>query len=72
VALRRGLVVAHVRPRISVLVTIFDRDVAAQLQGAAKNVRVLSMADIVAPSLAGPCLDPNLPAVARSRRGGRR
>jgi hypothetical protein len=32
VALRRALVVAHVRPGIALLVTIFDRDVAAHLR----------------------------------------
>jgi Trk K+ transport system NAD-binding subunit len=59
-SLRRALVVAHVRPGISGLVTIFDRDVAAHLQETVENVRVLSMADIVAPAFAGPCLDPEL------------
>lgn len=60
VSLRRALVVAHVRPGIPALVTIFDRDVAAHLQGTVENVRVLSMADIVTPAFAGPCLDPKL------------
>jgi hypothetical protein len=60
VSLRRALVVAHVRPEIPALVTVFDRDVARHLQESVKNVRVLSMADIVAPAFAGPCLDPKL------------
>jgi hypothetical protein len=60
VSLRRALVVAHVRPEIPALVTIFDRDVAKHLQDTVENVRVLSMADIVAPTFAGPCLDPEL------------
>jgi hypothetical protein len=59
VSLRRALVVAHVRPGMSTLVTIFDRDVAAQLQDAVENVSVLSMADIVAPSFAGPAWTPS-------------
>jgi voltage-gated potassium channel Kch len=69
ISLRRALVVAHVRPAISVLVTIFDRDVAAHLQGTATNVRVLSMADIVAPAFAGPCLDPELMSLVRRLSG---
>jgi hypothetical protein len=60
VSLRRALVVAHVMPELPGLVTIFDRDVAAHLQDTVENVRVLSMADIVAPAFAGPCLDPEL------------
>lgn len=66
VALRRALVVAHVRPGLATLVTIFDRHVAAELQDTMVNVRVLSMAQIVAPALAGPCLDPGLLSLIRS------
>lgn len=47
--------------------TIFDRDVAAHLRDTHPNVRVLSMADLVAPALAGPCLDAGLVAVSRGR-----
>lgn len=65
VALRRALVVAHVRPGLATLVTIFDRHVAAELQDTMANVRVLSMAQIVAPALAGPCLDPGLLSLIR-------
>ena len=65
VALRRALVVAHVRPGTPTLVTIFDHHVAAELQDTADNVRVLSMADIVAPALAGPCIDPQLMSLVR-------
>ena len=65
VALRRALVVAHVRPGLATLVTIFDRHVAAELQDTMANVRVLSMAQIVAPALAGPCLDPGLVSLLR-------
>ena len=65
VSLRQALVVAHVRPQISMFVTIFDRDVAAHLQGTVPNARVLSMADIVTPAFAGPCLDPKLISLVR-------
>jgi voltage-gated potassium channel Kch len=66
VSLRLALVVAHIRPGVSMLVTIFDRDVAAQVERTVDNVRVLSMADIVAPALAGPCIDPGLISVTRA------
>jgi hypothetical protein len=69
VSLRRALVVAHVRPGMPGLVTIFDRDVATHLQETVENVRVLSMADIVAPAFAGPCLDPNLMALVADTDG---
>jgi hypothetical protein len=69
VSLRIALVVAHVRPGIPALVTVFDRDVADHLQGTVDNVRVLSMADIVTPSYAGPCLDPDLISLARGPSG---
>jgi voltage-gated potassium channel Kch len=65
VSLRRALVVAHVRPGLAGLVTVFDRDVAAHLQENVDNVRVLSTADIVAPAFAGPCLDPRLMSLIR-------
>ena len=71
-SLRRALVVAHVRPDLPALVTIFDRDVATHLQDTVENVRVLSMADVVAPTFAGPLLDPRLVSlVADSTRPAR-
>lgn len=69
VSLRISLVVAHVRPGIAVLVTIFDREVADHLRATAENVSVLSMADVVAPAFAGPLLDPGLLSVAPGRSG---
>lgn len=60
VSLRLALVVAHVRPGLPLLVTTFGRDVAAQLESTVENVRVLSMADLVVPAFAGPCLDSEL------------
>ena len=48
------------------IVTIYNRDLAAQVRRAVRNVRVMSMADIVAPALAGPCLVERLIAVSRS------
>ncbi|MGI8660475.1 MAG: NAD-binding protein, partial [Thermoleophilaceae bacterium] len=68
-SLRYALVVEHIRPGIELLVTIFDRDVAAHLRDTVDNVHVLSMADIVAPAFAGPCLDPSLLSVVRGESG---
>ncbi|MBA3421595.1 MAG: NAD-binding protein [Thermoleophilaceae bacterium] len=64
VSLRLALVVAHVRPGLPLLVTTFGRDVAAQLESTVENVRVLSMADLVVPAFAGPCLDSELLSLA--------
>ena len=66
VSLRLALVVAHVKPGVPMLVTIFDRDVAAQIEATVENVSVLSLADIVAPALAGPCVDPRLISLTRT------
>ncbi len=65
VALRYALVVEHLRPGIPLVVTSFGRGAAEHLEGAVENVRVLSMADIVAPSFVGPCLDSDLMSLTR-------
>lgn len=70
VALRLALVVEGVRPGVRLIVTIYNRDLASQVRRAVRNVRVTSMAEIVAPALAGPCLDEDLIAVSRSPRPG--
>jgi len=70
VSLRQALVVAHLRPDVPSLVTIFDRDVAAHLEETVDNVHVLSLADIVAPAFAAPCLDPKLLSVVEVPAGG--
>ncbi|MGH3977938.1 MAG: NAD-binding protein [Pseudonocardiaceae bacterium] len=57
VALRLALVVENIRPGVHLIVTVHSRIVAAQLERAVDNIRVTSMAKIVAPTLAGPCLD---------------
>jgi voltage-gated potassium channel Kch len=68
-SLRLALVVAHIRPDVPALVTIFDRGVAEHLQRKADNVHVLSMADVVAPAFAGPCVDEGLLSVVRGPAG---
>jgi len=69
ISLRNALVVEGVRPGVPLVVTVFDRDVAAELERAVRNVRVMSMADIVVPALAGPCLDDRLLSVHRTPGG---
>jgi len=69
VSLRLALVVEGVRPGVPLIVTVYDHDVAAQLERAVRNVRVMSMPDIVAPTLAGPCLDGELLSVVRTPDG---
>jgi voltage-gated potassium channel Kch len=68
-SLRLALVVAHIRPDLPALVTIFDRGVAEHLRRRANNVHILSMADVVAPAFAGPCLDEGLLSVMRGPAG---
>ncbi len=57
VSLRSALVAEGVRPGVPLVVTVFDRDVATRLESSVRNVRVISMADIVVPSIAAGCLD---------------
>jgi len=66
VALRLALVVEHLRPGVRLIVTIYNRDLGAELRRAVPNVRVMSMADIVAPSLAAACLADELLSIRRS------
>ena len=72
VALRFALMVRHVDDEVPMLVTIFDPTMAAQVERDLEHCEVTSMADIVAPSLAGPCLGDDLTASARTptRRSG--
>ena len=70
ISLRLALVVEGLRPGVRLIVTIYNRDLGAQVRRAVANVRVMSMADIVAPALAGPCLDEDLIAVSRSPEPG--
>jgi Trk K+ transport system NAD-binding subunit len=67
--LRIALLVRHLDADVPLLVTIFDPGMAKQVAETIPNCRVTSLADIVAPTLAGPCLDPDLLAVRR--RDGR-
>ena len=55
--LRMALLVRSVDDQVPILLTIFDQTMAERVTGEMANTRVTSMADIVAPSLAGPCIE---------------
>ena len=63
--LRIALLVRHLDEDVPLLVTIFDPGIAKQIEETVPNCRVTSVADIVAPTLAGPCISPDLLAVLR-------
>jgi Trk K+ transport system NAD-binding subunit len=69
IALRIALVVEYVRPGVHLIVTVHGRTVATQLKRAVANIRVTSMAEIVSPTLAAPCLDDQLLWVRRTSEG---
>ncbi|HEY1777879.1 MAG TPA: NAD-binding protein [Solirubrobacteraceae bacterium] len=69
VSLRLALVVEHLRPGVRLIVTIYNRDLGAELRRAVPNVRVMSMADIVAPSLAAACLGDDIVSAQRTGDG---
>lgn len=62
-ALRTALMVRDADPEVELLITYFDLTTAEELCGRIKHCRITSMADIVAPTLAGPCLDESLGAL---------
>ncbi len=63
IVVRRALMVRSVSDEVPLLLTIFDPTMAAQMEERLENTRVTSLADIVAPSLAGPCIDARFTAV---------
>jgi siroheme synthase (precorrin-2 oxidase/ferrochelatase) len=66
-ALRGALMVRFVDADVPLLVTIFDPTMAEQVREAIAHCTITSMAEIVAPSLAGPCLGDDLVAVREDR-----
>ncbi|NUS54474.1 MAG: NAD-binding protein [Streptomycetaceae bacterium] len=62
-ALRYALAVAHISPQAAITVTVFDRTVADELRRLLPQCDVTSPADLAAPALAGPCIDPANAAV---------
>ena len=65
-SLRLALVVEHLQPGVRLIVTIYNRDLGVELRRTVPNVRVMSMADIVATSLAAACLADDLLSVRHS------
>jgi Trk K+ transport system NAD-binding subunit len=61
--LRIALMVRFVDDDVALLVTIFDETMSAHVRREIRNCHVTSLADIVAPSLAGPCLGDDLVAI---------
>jgi hypothetical protein len=57
IVLRMALMVRAVSDDVPLLLTIFDATMAEEVAGEWPNTHVTSLADIVAPSLAGPCID---------------
>src|SRR5215217_7453095 len=61
--LRTALLVRHLDPEVPIVATIFDPATARELEEVIGNCTITSLADIVAPTLAGPCLGDELAAV---------
>ncbi len=63
IVLRMALMVRAVDEDVPLLLTIFDRTMAEHMERDLGHTQVTSLADIVAPSLAGPCIDERFTAV---------
>ena len=63
--LRMALLVRHYDDDVPLVVTIFDPAMARQVEQTIPHCTVTSVADIVAPTLAAPCLDPDLVSIRR-------
>ena len=61
--LRAALLVRHLDRDVPIVATIFDPETGRELEGLIGNCTITSLADIVAPTLAGPCLSDDLCAV---------
>ena len=61
--LRMALLVRHLDEDLPLVVTIFDPAITRQVEQTIPGCEVTSVADIVAPVLAGQCLDPDITAV---------
>ncbi len=64
IVLRFALMVRAISADVPLLLTIFDETMAEQVGEVVPDVRMTSLADIVAPSLAGPCIDERFTAVS--------
>ena len=61
--LRAALLVRHLDADVPIVATIFDTTAGAQLEEEIGNCTITSLAEIVAPTLAGPCVDEGLAAL---------
>ena len=61
--LRAALLVRHIDEQVPIVATIFDPAAGRELEQEIGNCTITSLADIVAPTLAGPCLDDDLAAL---------
>jgi Trk K+ transport system NAD-binding subunit len=61
--LRVALLVRHLDRDVPIVATIFDPETGRELEDLIGNCTITSLADIVAPTLAGPCLQDELCAV---------
>ena len=61
--LRVALLVRHLDRDVPIVATIFDPETGRELEALIGNCTITSLADIVAPTLAGPCLSDTLCAV---------
>jgi voltage-gated potassium channel Kch len=66
--LRAALLVRHLDADVPIVATIFDAATGRELEHEIDNIAITSLADIVAPSLAGPCLRDDLAAVLDGER----
>ncbi len=64
IVLRMALMVRSVSDDVPLLLTIFDPTMAGEMADVLPNTHVTSLADIVAPSLAGPCIDERFTAIS--------
>jgi Trk K+ transport system NAD-binding subunit len=61
--LRAALLVRHLDADVPIVATIFDPAAGRELEQEIGNITITSLADIVAPALAGPCVDDDLAAI---------
>ena len=66
--LRAALLVRHLDADVPIVATIFDPATGRELEQEIDNITITSLADIVAPSLAGPCLGDDFAAVLDGER----
>lgn len=66
IVLRMALMVRAASDEVPLLLTIFDTTMAEEVARDWPNTHVTSLADIVAPSLAGPCIDGSFTSVSVS------